>query len=109
MIYHVSKKGSRKASGTDKDPFLTIQQAADILQPGDSVIVHEGVYREWVKPNHGGISENRRITYMAAEGEHVEITGAEQIDDWQHVEGTVYKTTIPNDRFGSYSPYNTRI
>ena len=109
MIYHVSKKGSRKASGTDKDPFLTIQQAADILQPGDSVIVHEGVYREWVKPNHGGISENRRITYMAAEGEHVEITGAEQIDDWQHVEGTVYKTTIPNDRFGSYNPYNTRI
>ncbi len=109
MIYYVSKKGSRKASGTDKDPFLTIQQAADILQPGDSVIVHEGVYREWVKPNHGGISENRRITYMAAEGEHVEITGAEQIDDWQHVEGTVYKTTIPNNRFGSYNPYNTRI
>lgn len=109
MIYHVSKTGKIHASGTEKDPFLKIQQAADVMVAGDTVIVHEGIYREWVKPMNGGSAEHKRITYMAAAGEHVEITGAEEIKDWEHVEGSVYKTVVNNELFGDYNPYNTRI
>ena len=68
MVYHVSKSGSLHAPGTEKEPFLTVQQAADVMRAGDCVMVHEGVYREWVRPANGGISENKRITYMAALG-----------------------------------------
>lgn len=73
--YHVSKRGSDKNEGTKEAPFLTIQRAADIAAPGDIVIVHEGEYREWVRPRNGGVHESLRITYEAAEGEHVVIKG----------------------------------
>ena len=109
MIYHVAKTGSMHAAGTAKEPFLTIQQAADVMVAGDSVIVHEGLYREWVRPENAGNSEGRRITYMAAPGEHVHITGAEAVSDWEQVEGSVYKTEFPNSFFGGYNPYKTRI
>lgn len=109
MIYHVSKAGRLNAKGTQEDPFLTIQQAADIMVAGDTVLVHEGIYREWVKPANGGISEGKRITYMAAPGEHVVITGAEVAEKLEHVEGTVYKTVIPNAVFGDYNPYTKAI
>lgn len=109
MIYHVSKQGSMHAAGTAEAPFLTIQQAADIMVGGDTVIVHEGIYREWVHPENGGLSEGKRITYMAAPGEHVEITGAEIVDKWELVEGSVYKTELPNSFFGTFNPYTKRI
>ena len=109
MIYHVAKTGKMHALGTQQDPFLTIQQAADIMVAGDRVVVHEGVYREWVVPQRGGTCETKRITYEAAPGEHVEITGAEEISDWIFVEGNTYKTEISNDFFGNYNPYRTRI
>ena len=50
MIYHVSKSGSDNAPGTERQPFFTIQRAADIAAAGDTVVVHGWVYRECVKP-----------------------------------------------------------
>ena len=49
--YHVSKHGNDKNPGTLEAPFLTISRAAKVAQEGDTVTVHEGVYREWVKPS----------------------------------------------------------
>lgn len=46
-IYYVAKSGSDRNPGTKNCPFLTIQRAADVAVAGDTVIVHEGVYREW--------------------------------------------------------------
>lgn len=106
MIYHVSKHGNDFSCGSEEKPFLTINKAATIMIPGDTVIVHEGVYREWVKPNFGGSSEIARISYIAAENEKVVITGSEKITEWQKVEGTVYKTVIDNSFFGEYNPYS---
>src|SRR5690625_7123027 len=78
--YHVAKNGSDYAKGTENDPFLTINKAASVAVAGDTIIVHEGEYREWVKPKNGGLSNTRRITYKAAEGERVVIKGSERID-----------------------------
>ncbi|MGP4060508.1 right-handed parallel beta-helix repeat-containing protein [Halobacillus sp. H74] len=107
--YHVAKNGSDLSEGTEQSPFLTINQAASAAVAGDTIIVHEGEYREWVKPKNSGLSETRRITYKAADGERVVIKGSEQINDWQLVEGTVWKFTVPNDFFGEYNPFKEEI
>ncbi len=107
--YHVAKNGSDHAVGTKQNPFLTINKAASVAQAGDTVIVHEGEYREWVKPKYAGISEYRRITYQAAEGEKVVIKGSEQIQNWEQVEGAIWKVVLPNQFFGDYNPYKEEI
>ncbi|MFP4661996.1 MAG: right-handed parallel beta-helix repeat-containing protein [Halanaerobiales bacterium] len=107
--YHVAKNGSDSAEGTKQDPFLTINKAASIAQAGDTIVVHEGVYREWVKPRNTGLSNKRRIRYKAAEGEKVIIKGSERIQDWEQVEGTIWKKALANEFFGEYNPYTEEI
>ncbi len=107
--YHVAKTGNDNNSGTSESPFLTIKAAADIAQPGDIITVHEGVYREWIKPPRGGETDEKRIIYQSAEGEKVEIKGSEIIKDWEKFSGTVWKATISNSFFGDYNPYKDLI
>lgn len=107
--YHVAKTGNDSNAGTAEKPFLTIQAAADVAQPGDVITVHKGVYREWVKPLRGGNSETERIIYHAAEGEIVEIKGSEIITCWEKLTGTVWRVSIPNSFFGEYNPYKDLI
>ena len=105
MIYHVAKNGYDTNPGTEQAPFLTIQKAADLAQSGDTVLVHEGVYREWVRPQAGGISDHCRITYAAAPGEQVTIKGSEPVNWWRQEKGTVWKIEIPNSFFGAENPF----
>jgi hypothetical protein len=107
--YFVAKTGSDSNSGTKEAPLLTINAAAKLARAGDVVTVHEGVYREWVKPCEGGLSNTRRITYRAAEGEHVVIKGSEHIQTWEKVDGTVWKAVLHNDMFGEFNPYKEII
>ena len=106
---HVAVKGCDKADGTLTNPLRTISEAAKQAMPGDRVIVHEGEYREWVKPKEGGTSEINRITYQAALGEKVIIKGSEQIKTWENVEGNVWKAVVPNTMFGDYNPYEEKL
>lgn len=108
-IYHVAKTGSNRNPGTADAPFLTIQQAADLAEAGDRVVVHEGVYREWVRPRNGGWNENTRIVYEAAAGEHVVIKGSEPVTGWTLVEGTMWRVTLPNSLFQGRNPYQTPL
>lgn len=107
--YHVAKDGSDHGNGTIENPFSTINKAASYAVAGDTVIVHEGEYREWVKPKNTGISNTRRINYQAAEGEKVVIKGSERIQNWKLVEGSVWKVVLPNEFFGDYNPYKEEI
>ena len=104
-VYHVAKTGSDNAPGTAAKPFGSIGRAARAAMPGDTVTVHEGVYREWVKPQNGGLTDVLRITYEAAPNEHVVIKGSERITGWEPVEGGVWKAVLPNAFFGDYNPY----
>ena len=105
MIYHVSVNGSDRAVGTLEAPFRTINHAAQIAAPGDTVQVHEGVYREWVDPRSGGITESSRIVYESAPGERAVIKGSEIVENWEHVEGTVWKKIVANSMFGDWNPF----
>ena len=108
-VLHVATNGSDRADGSREHPLRTIDHAAAIAQPGDTVTVHAGEYREWVKPRRGGISDRRRITYQAAEGEHVVIKGSEVVTGWEPVEGTVWKAVVANDLFGTFNPFAEEI
>jgi len=103
--YHVSVKGSGTNDGSPASPFKTISFAAQLAQPGDIIIVHEGTYRERITPPRGGESDTKRIVYRAAEGEKVEIKGSEVITGWILFAKNVWKVTIPNTFFGKYNPY----
>src|SRR3712207_3958565 len=106
---HVAPTGSDDADGSEQFPFQSISRAARLAQPGDTVVVHGGVYREWVRPRYSGLSDRRRITYTAASGEHVLIKGSEQVTGWQQVDGNVWRVTVSNDLFGSFNPYAEEI
>lgn len=104
-IYHVSPKGDDYASGRADAPFRTIDRAAREALPGDTVLVHEGEYREWVNPRRGGLSDVCRITYEAAPGEKVVIKGSEIVTGWIRDEGGVWKKELPNSMFGDWDPF----
>ncbi|MFH1006248.1 MAG: right-handed parallel beta-helix repeat-containing protein [Candidatus Latescibacterota bacterium] len=63
--------------GTEELPWKTIGKAAQVLEPGQRVVIHGGEYREWVKPARGGEGPETMISYEAAEGEEVVIKGAD--------------------------------
>ena len=107
--YHVHKNGSDLNSGTQEDPFLTIQAAANIAKAGDVVTVHKGIYRERVDPRNGGANELQRIIYQAAEGEDVLIKGSEIVTNWEKVEKSVWKAVVPNSLFGQYNPFENLV
>lgn len=107
--YHVSPKGSDVNDGSFSKPFRTINKAAQIALPNDTITVHEGVYREWVNPANGGRSNEERILYRAADGEKVEIKGSELIKGWIKEKKDVWKIVLPNSFFGEFNPFNENI
>ena len=108
-IIHVATNGRDTGVGSEPDPLRTIQHAADLAQPGDSILVHAGVYRERINPPRGGTSDAMRIVYQAAPGEKVEIKGSEVVTNWTKVAGDVWKATLPNTFFGGFNPYSDLI
>ncbi|MGO9204266.1 MAG: right-handed parallel beta-helix repeat-containing protein [Limisphaerales bacterium] len=106
---HVRPTGSDSASGSARDPCLTINKAAAVAQPGDIVIVHGGTYREWVQPVRGGTSESNRIQYRAAPGEEVLVKGSERITTWTPEGQGVWRVELPNSFFGDYNPYQLTL
>ncbi|GIM88364.1 right-handed parallel beta-helix repeat-containing protein [Paractinoplanes toevensis] len=108
-MLHVATTGSDNADGSEGRPFRTINQAAAVARPGDTVVVHAGEYREWVSPARGGLSDSRRITYTAAEGEHVVIKGSERVTGWEPDDGTVWRVSVPNTLFGDFNPFAEEV
>lgn len=106
---HVAKTGNDQNPGSLESLFLTISKAAAVAQPGDTVTVHAGTYREWVQSARGGGDENSRIVYRAAAGEEVLVKGSEQITSWVHEGDGVWMVELPNRFFGDYNPYALNI
>jgi parallel beta-helix repeat protein len=110
-LYVVAQQNPSAANtnpGTSEKPFKTIGQAAALAEPGDTVLVHAGVYREWVAPARGG-EEGHPITYQGAPGEQVIISGSEvYTNTWQAVEGhrDVFSTVVPSGFFApDFNPF----
>ncbi len=107
--YHVAKTGNDKNNGSLEAPFLTIQAAANIAQPGDVITVHAGTYRERIDPPRGGTSNDNRIIYQATKGEEVIIKGSEIISGWTKSTNGLWTITLNDEFFGDYNPYKDVI
>lgn len=119
--YHVACKNENASDenpGTLEAPFKTIGAAAKILEPGQKVIIHEGIYREKVVPQFGGESPEKMICYEASPGEEVIISGCVEVDPeyFKPSKGWYFKTkNSPNpnvwqidlnpDWFKGYNPF----
>ncbi len=106
---HVSVTGSDMHPGTKEQPLRTIQHAAMLSQPGDTITVHAGIYRERINPPRGGESDSVRIVYRAAPGEKVEIRGSEVVTGWEKAGKDVWKVILEDHFFGNYNPFSDKI
>lgn len=69
-IFYVAKNGSDSNPGTEAEPWLTIQKAADTMVAGDSVYIKAGTYKTRVIPKNSG-SVGNYITYQNYPGDEV--------------------------------------
>jgi alpha-L-arabinofuranosidase len=106
---HVSVHGNDHNNGSRSSPVRTISAAALRAQPGDTITVHEGVYREQVDPPRGGTSDNQRIVYRAAPGEKVVIKGSEPVQGWEYVGRDTWKLRLSDQFFGTFNPFKDEI
>jgi hypothetical protein len=63
-LYVDANKGSDSNPGTEKDPFLTIQRAADVVKPDTTVHVAPGIYKRNVTTTAQGTA-SARIRYVS--------------------------------------------
>jgi hypothetical protein len=100
--YYVARTGSDAAAGTAAAPFRTIDRAASLVNPGDVVIVQDGVYTDHdrdgaiVRIARGG-RPNELVTFRAAnrwkahlDGENGRTANGIELDasvGWVRIEG----------------------
>jgi len=91
--------------GTAAAPLKTISAAAAQAQPGDTVKVSAGIYREWVKPPRGGTAEKPIVYTSASPRDVVYIKGS---DEWKPTWVIVAKEGIFSGKFspGMFADYN---
>jgi len=70
-------RDSKPGNSVEK-PFRTIGRAAQVLQPGDTCWIREGVYRETVRVTHSG-REDKPITFARYRNERVIVEGSDVV------------------------------
>jgi hypothetical protein len=78
-----SPDGDDRGAGTRERPYRTISRAAEVLQPGERVVIAAGIYRECIRPARGGSGPDKMISYEAAPGAVVIVKASEVLRDWQ--------------------------
>lgn len=81
------------------ETFLTISEAAAVAQPGDTVLVAPGTYRERVDPPRGG------VTYRSETPSTAIVTGAEPLTGWVCIGEGLYQARVHNAVFGGDNPF----
>ncbi len=88
----VSPLGSDSNNGSWASPFLTIQKAATVANPGAVIYIRQGTYREEVRPARSGTSENP-IIFKGMPNETAVVSGANVVNGgWSLHSGNIYKT-----------------
>jgi len=109
-------QASDENRGTQDRPLRTIDRAAQLLQPGERAVVAAGVYRERVRPARGGTGPERMISYEAAPGAKVILSGSRVVtspwspSQWSPASSSarVWKTQLPKEFFPEGNPFGER-
>ena len=123
---HVSanlSEASDENDGSFQRPFKTINAAAAIAAPGTRVLIHEGIYRECVRPARGGEGPDKMIIYENYNREAVVIKASEIAETFKKSEGwrksaepwdekseftpQIWETKLNPDVFRGYNPFCT--
>jgi hypothetical protein len=80
--------------GTPERPLKTIAKAAGLVQPGDTVLVRAGVYRECIPFQKSGTAE-APISFVAEPMGSAVVTGADPITGWEKVPGDAPIYRVP--------------
>ncbi len=96
--YHVSKSqnASDRNDGSSEFPFATIRKASEAAEAGDTIIIHEGVWRETIKPENDGTPQNP-IIYKAADNEKVVLSALEEISGFNKYRDNMLVAALPWD------------
>jgi len=86
-VYYVDPRhpaaADQPAWGYPGVPLASLAKACAIAQPGETIVLRGGVYREVLAPKNDG------VTVRAMKGEKVTISGADLIEGWKReVDGT---------------------
>jgi hypothetical protein len=76
--FHIAPSGNDANPGTEAKPLATLQAGVNKLQPGDTLIVRGGVYRETVTFPRSGAKE-KPITLKPYRDEKVVVTGCDPV------------------------------
>jgi len=96
---HVNVKGDGQGDGSAAKPFRTIQQAAEQAQPGDTVLVAPGIYRERIAPPRGG-KEGAPIIFRSSEKHGAVVRGSTPWrPTWQKVAPGIYSGLVDEALF----------
>ena len=97
--FHVSPQGDDAAAGTATAPFRTVQRGADASQPGDTVLVAPGIYRERVAPPRGG-ADGKPIVFRSAERHKAVIKGSDEWKpQWRHHSDAIWSGPVDPSLF----------
>ena len=65
-VDNADPKADDNGPGTKTRPFRTINKAAQLLRPGERVVIASGTYRECVRPARGGTSPSQALALETA-------------------------------------------
>ena len=101
--YYVSPNGDNSADGSENAPLKSIQQAAEQAQPGDTISVAPGIYRERIAPPRGG-QRDRPIIYRS-EKPHAAIVRGSAIwtPEWKRKAPQVWSGILEDALFADTS------
>jgi parallel beta-helix repeat protein len=106
--YYVATNGSDSNPGTESYPWRTIQKAANMMLPGDTVLIRQGIYQEKVTPMVSG-TEGRYITYRNYGAETVVIDANNGTrDSCIRVDGKMYLKFMGLRLTGASGPSDLR-
>lgn len=97
-------------SGTEEAPFLTVQRAAEVVEPAEKVLIKSGIYREWVQPRRSGNGVDEMISFEAAPGAEAIIRGSQVLGaKWTNSDVarsvSVWVVDLPEEFFEGDHPF----
>ncbi len=92
-VYYVDPRhpaaSDEPAWGYPAVPLATLAKACAIAEPGETVMLRAGVYRELLRP------ANDRVTFRAMPGETVMVSGADLIEGWRRGADGSWSAPLP--------------
>ena len=94
--FYVGPAGDDTHPGTEAQPLATIQAAVNKLQPGDTLLIRGGTYRETVTFPRSGTAD-KPITLKPYRDEKVIVSGCDPVTGWTLQDPTkrIWKAPMP--------------